>query len=217
MLLFNCSAVLFDLDGVLVDSTRSVERQYRRWSGENGLDPAKVLQISHGVRAVEVVRAMAPHLNAEEETRKIEQWEANDHDGVRVMPGAAELVNALPLDRWCVVTSGTRKLATTRLTWAGIPIPHVFVTADDVSKGKPDPAPYLMGASLLGFPAQRCLVIEDAPAGIKSAHAGGMKVIALSSTFPQDKLREADAIVSRLAQIQTSVTRWDEIRITVSD
>lgn len=217
MLVFNCSAVLFDLDGVLVDSTRSVERQYRRWSEENGLDPAKVLQISHGVRAVEVVRAVAPHLNAEEETRKIEQWEANDRDGVRVMPGAAELVNALPLDRWCVVTSGTRKLATTRLAWAGIPIPRVFVTADDVSKGKPDPAPYLIGASLLGFPAQRCLVIEDAPAGIKSAHAGGMKVIALTSTFHVQELQEADAIVSRLAQIQVSVSRSDEISITVMD
>src|ERR1700684_444412 len=131
MPVFHCSAILFDLDGVLVDSTRSVERQYRRWSEENGLDPAKVLQISHGVRAVEVVHAIAPHLDAGEETRKIEQWEANDRDGVGIMPGAAELIKALPLDRWCVVTSGTRSLATARLLWAGIPIPSEFVTADD--------------------------------------------------------------------------------------
>ncbi len=213
---FDCSAILFDLDGVLVDSTRSVERQYRRWSEENGLDPAKVLKMSHGVRAVEVVHAVAPHLDAVKETRKIEQWEAHDRDGVNVMPGAVDLVRSLPLDRWCVVTSGTHSLATTRLTWAGIPIPRVFVTADDVEKGKPDPAPYLMGALLLGFQPERCLVIEDAPAGIKSALAGGMKVVALTSTFAASELQPADATIASLTQIRADVTSAGELHISVA-
>jgi sugar-phosphatase len=205
MPLFDCAAILFDLDGVLVDSTHSVERQYRRWSEEHRLDPEKVMQISHGVRTIEVVRAVAPHLDAQAETQRLEKWEADDLDGVSVMPGAPELVRTLPPDRWCVVTSGTHALATSRLTHAGIPIPRVFVTADDVSKGKPDPAPYLKGASLLGFEPAKCLVIEDAPAGIQSAHAAAMKVIALTSTFSAEKLSGADAVVHKLKQIQIEV------------
>jgi len=202
MAVFQCSAILFDLDGVLVDSTPAVTRQYRRWSEENGLDPEKVLRIGHGVRTVEVVRAVAPHLDPEAEMRKIEQREAEDRDGVAVMPGAADLINSLPQDRWCVVTSGTLRLATARLNLANLPIPRVFVTAEDVDKGKPDPAPYLKGAALLGFDPAKCLVIEDAPAGIQSAHAGGMKVIALTSTFPADKLQDADVVVQKLSQIR---------------
>jgi mannitol-1-/sugar-/sorbitol-6-phosphatase len=217
MPVFQCSAILFDLDGVLVDSTRAVTRQYRRWSEENGLDPEKVLRIGHGVRTVEVVRAVAPHLNPETEMRKIEQREAEDRDGVAVMPGAADLIRSLPLDRWCVVTSGTLRLATARLTLANLPIPCVFVTAEDVDKGKPDPAPYLKGAALLGFDRAECLVIEDAPAGIQSAHAGGMKVIAITSTFPADKLQDADVVVQKLSQICVeSKNAVGELIITVN-
>src|SRR5208282_3069470 len=107
---FNCAAVLFDLDGVLVDSTRSVERQWRIWAREQGIDEDQVLGVGHGVRTIEVIRAVAPHLDAEAEVRKLESREADDRDGVAVMPGAIELVRAIPEGRWCVVTSGTRHL-----------------------------------------------------------------------------------------------------------
>jgi sugar-phosphatase len=202
---FPCSAILFDLDGVLVDSTRSVTRQWRRWAGENNLDAEKVLKIAHGVRTVEVVRRLTPHLNAEAEVEKIEQREADDTAGVVVMPGAAELIQSVPDGRWCVVTSGTRHLATSRLRLASLPIPRVLVTADEVSNGKPHPEPYLKGAQLLGFDPVDCLVIEDAPAGIQSAHAGGMKAIGVASTFPASELHAADAVVSALQQIRVSV------------
>ena len=201
---FRCAAVIFDLDGVLVDSTHSVSRQWRIWANENNLEPARILEIAHGRRTAEVVELLTPHLAVEDEVTKIEQREAADTDGVRVMPGAPELVAAIPDGYWCVVTSGTRYLATSRLRLAGIRIPKVLVSAEDVVKGKPAPEPYLKGARMLGMEPAQCLVIEDAPAGILSAHAAGMKVVALTSTYPASELGEADGLVQSIAQIRLS-------------
>ncbi len=213
---FHGSAILLDLDGVLVDSTRSVARQWRWWAQQNQVDPDYIEKMAHGVRAVEVIRQLAPHLDAEAEVTQLEEREAADHDGVSVMPGAAELLKSLPTDRWCVVTSGTRYLATARLKLGELPAPRVLVSADDVSKGKPDPEPYLMGAQLLGMNPVECLVIEDAPAGIRAAHAGGMKVIAITSTYPAAALSEADALIERLTQIQVRTAREGGLEVDVS-
>jgi mannitol-1-/sugar-/sorbitol-6-phosphatase len=202
---FNCAAILFDLDGVLVDSTRSVSRQYRLWAQRANLDPRLAEDVPHGVRAIEIVRRLAPHLDAEAEVEKLERMEAEDQEGVSVMPGAAELLKSIPEGRWCVVTSGTRYLATCRLKYAKLPIPRVMVSADEVSKGKPDPEPYLTGARLLGINATECLVIEDAPAGIEAAHAGRMKVIGITSTYAASAL-EANVVIQKLAQITVSQT-----------
>jgi sugar-phosphatase len=198
---FRCSAILFDLDGVLVTSTEAVSRQWRRWADENGVDAVELLKIAHGRRTAEVVRQLAPHLDIKSEVQKIEKREAEDTDGVVVMPGAVELVRSIPEGQWCVVTSGTRYLATSRLRLANIEIPRVLVSADDVNDGKPHPEPYLKGAQMLGFPPEECLVIEDAPAGIEAAHAGGMRVIALPSTYPVHRLNQADAVVDSLRQV----------------
>jgi sugar-phosphatase len=215
MTIFRCAAVLFDLDGVLVDSTRSVERQWRAWAREQGIDGDKVMAVAHGVRTIEVIRAVAPQLDAAAEVRKLESREADDRDGVVAMPGAVELVRAIPEGRWCVVTSGTRLLASARLRLFGIPTPKVMITADDVAHGKPHPEPYLKGAELLGVNPEECLVIEDAPAGIQAAHAGGMKVIALASTYPASALGEADAVVEKLAQIQVGFDGEGKLAISV--
>jgi len=204
MTTFLCAAILFDLDGVLVDSTRSVERQWRIWAREQGIDPEKVMTVGHGVRAIDVIRAVAPHLDAEAEVRKLESREADDRDGVVVMPGAVDLVRSIPEGLWCVVTSGTRHLARARLRLAGIPVPKILVAAEDVAQGKPDPEPYLRGAQLLGANPAECLVIEDAPAGIRSARAGGMKVIGLTSTYTADALKHANAVIEKLEQIRVT-------------
>jgi mannitol-1-/sugar-/sorbitol-6-phosphatase len=206
MPIFKAAAILFDLDGVLVDSTKSVARQWSLWARENNIDPEKAVEIAHGRRTIESVRLLAPHLDAEGETIKIEQREVDDGDGVVVMPGAAQLLKSIPADRWCVVTSGTRRLATSRLEVGKLPLPKIFVTADDVINGKPDPEPYLKGAALLGMDPRDCLVIEDAPAGISAAHGAGMKVIALLSTYPKSSLSGADAIVHRLAEISVGIS-----------
>jgi len=202
MTTFHCAAILFDLDGVLVDSTGSVDRQWRIWARERGIDEEKVIAIAHGVRALEVIRTIAPHLDAEAEVGKLENREAADHDGVVVMPGAIDLVRSIPADQWGVVTSGRYRLASSRLELAGVPTPRVMIAADNVDHGKPHPEPYLKGAAALDVDPKQCLVIEDAPAGIRAAHAGGMKVIGLTSTYQASALREADAIVQKLAQIK---------------
>ena len=202
---FRCAAILFDLDGVLVDSTGSVDRQWRAWAREHGIDEQTVVAIAHGVRSIEVIRAVAPHLDAQVEARRLEGREAADRDGVVVMPGAIDLVRTIPEDKWAVVTSGTRHLASARLKLAGIQAPKVMVAADDVVNGKPHPEPYLKAAELLGVTPAECLVIEDAPAGIRSAHAGGMKVVALASTYSTNALSEADWVISNLGEIRVGL------------
>lgn len=198
---FNCSAVLFDLDGVLVDSTRSVERHWRIWAAEHNLDFHRLLAVAHGRRTSETIRLIAPQLDSESEVQRIEHREADDVEGVQVMPGARELVESIPQGRWGIVTSGTRHLATSRLKLAQIPIPAVLVTAESVKEGKPHPAPYLMGAQLLGLSPEDCVVIEDAPAGVDSARAAGATVIGLANTYPAENLKAANGIVSSLEHL----------------
>ncbi len=192
---FSCSAILFDLDGVLVDSTRAVDREWREWAARKGIDGDAIMAIAHGVRTIEVIRRVAPHLNAKVEAAAIENHEAHDQRGVVVMPGAIDLVKSIPKGRWGVVTSGSRLLAQSRMKYCGLPVPKVLVTSDDVVNGKPDPEPYLKGALGLGFAPADCLVLEDAPAGIQSGRAGGMKVIGMASTYSADKLSAAHAVV----------------------
>jgi sugar-phosphatase len=215
MLTFLCSAILFDLDGVLLDSTGAVDREWREWAREQGVDEEKVIAIAHGVRTIEVIQAVAPHLDAEAETRKLESREVDHLEGVAVMPGAADLVRAIPDGRWCVVTSGSRPLASARLRWAGIPVPKVLVTAEDVRNGKPDPEPYLKAAERLGVEPKDCLVVEDAPAGIQSAHAGGMKVVGMASTFDASELKAADGVVVKLSQIKVSLDGAGKLAVKV--
>jgi len=199
---FSCAAILFDLDGVLCDSTRQVDREWREWAARKGVDGDAVMAIAHGVRTIEVIRRVAPHLDAESEAAAIEDHEAHDQTGVAVMPGALELVQSIPVGRWGVVTSGTRLLAQNRLRHCGLPVPEVLVTSDDVAHGKPDPGPYLKGAEGLRYRPAECLVIEDAPAGIQSARAGGMKVLGITSTYAADALRQADVVIGKLGQIR---------------
>lgn len=201
MPVFHCSAILFDLDGVLCDSTQAVDREWREWAARKGVDGNAVMAIAHGVRTIEVIRQVAPHLNADEEAAAIENHEAHDQRGVTVMPGALGLVSSIPLGRWGVVTSGSRLLARNRLRHCGLPIPDVLITSDDVLNGKPHPEPYLKGAAGLNFSPADCLVIEDAPAGIQSARAAGMKVLGITSTYSASQLGAADSIIENLQSL----------------
>ena len=213
---FKCSAILFDLDGVLMDSTPSVSRQWSLWARENNIDPQKAVELVHGRPTIEGVRLVAPHLDVEAEAKKIEQREIEDTEGVVVMPGAAELLKSLPPERWCVVTSGTRRLAMSRLKAGNLPVPEVLISADDVVNGKPNPEPYLKGASLLKMKPEECLVIEDAPAGIDAAHAAGMKVVGLMTTYPAAALQGADAIARALADVSVDISN-DGLTVSVNN
>jgi sugar-phosphatase len=196
-----CGAILFDLDGVLMDSRVAVERAWERWAAGHGIDPVAVLAEAHGRRTIDTIRAIAPLLDVETEARRLEDAEAVDFDGVTTLPGAAELLGALPSGSWTVVTSGTRALATGRLAHGGLPIPEQLITADDVERGKPDPQPYLAGAAALGVDPADCLVIEDAPAGIEAGKAAGMTVLAVATTFEAGALAAADYVVGSLADV----------------
>lgn len=203
--IFHCAAILFDLDGVLVDSTRSVARQWAIWAAKHNVPVEEAVRVAHGRRTVETIRLLTPHLDAEAETLRLEAREADDTDGVGRIPGALELLSTLPAKRWAVVTSGTRYLATRRLATNGLPTPAAFVTADEVSQGKPHPEPYLKGAELLGISPSECLVFEDAPAGIEAAHAAGMSAIALATTYPASDLAHAEAVLRDLSQVRATV------------
>jgi sugar-phosphatase len=171
----------------------------------HGIDPQRAIAHAHGRRSIETVRALAPELNAEEENLRVEQMEIEDKEGVTALPGAARLLTSLPQNRFAIVTSATGPLARARIGYAGLPIPEHLVTADDVTDGKPSPEPYLKGAALLGFAAQECLVIEDAPAGITSARTSGMRVIALPNTYPVDELAGSTAIVRSLKDLEVHI------------
>jgi mannitol-1-/sugar-/sorbitol-6-phosphatase len=204
-----CGAILFDLDGVLMDSRVAVERAWERWATGHGIDPIAVLAQAHGRRTIDTIRAIAPLLDIEAEARLLEVAESVDFDGVTTLPGAAELLEALPAGSWTVVTSGTRALATGRLAHGGLPIPERLITADDVERGKPDPQPYLAGAAALGIDSADCLVIEDAPAGIEAGKAARMTVLAVATTFEARALAAADYVVGSLADVVLSFTTED--------
>src|SRR5215207_3538889 len=201
---FECEAILFDLDGVLVDSTAVVTRTWRDWAKEKGLDAERILEVAHGRRAAEVVRLFAPDLDADVEARELERIEVEDLEGVLEIKGARELLASLPPDGWTVVTSGTRFIAEKKLEHVGLPVPNRIVTAEDVEKGKPDPEAYLKGAEALGVRPEACLVVEDAPSGIRSAKAAGMRVIAVATTHHPEDLTGADAVAGSLTRIRVT-------------
>jgi sugar-phosphatase len=159
---FSCKAILFDLDGVLVNSNANVERHWRLWAQKHGLNAEEVLHLSHGRPSMETIQLVAPHLPAYEEMKQLHEQVALDFEGVEEVPGVKALVEALPEGHWAVVTSGDWLLAPGRLRHVGLSLPKVMITSDDVSKGKPDPEGYLKAATNLGFPPEQCLVIEDA-------------------------------------------------------
>lgn len=188
-----CRALLFDLDGVLVDSTPAVTRVWTSWALKHGFDPEAVVRMAHGRTSLSTIIELLPNGDHAAEDRDVERREIEDVEGVIPLPGALELLNKLPSQYWAVVTSGTRRLAEVRIRAAGLPLPKHFITASDITRGKPDPEPYLLGAKSVGFAPGDCVVIEDAPAGIRSAKSAGAKVIALRTTAPDIELAAAGA------------------------
>ena len=198
--------MLFDLDGVLIDSTPAVVRVWRRWAVEHGFDPETVVHLAHGRPSRITIRELLPNADISRENREVERREIEDLEGVVLLPGAGQLLNTLPPDRWTIATSCTRALAEVRLRAAGLPIPKAMITASDVEIGKPDPEPYLKAAAGLGFAASDCIVVEDAPAGVRAGKAAGARVIAFLTTMIRRSLEDAGAdwIVQNCADITAS-------------
>jgi len=213
-----CAALLFDLDGVLIDSTPAVTRVWRRWAAKHGFNADEVAANAHGRPSLATIREYLPHSDHEAENRVVERGEIEDLEGIVPLPGALELLHSLPPERWTIVTSCTRALAKVRMGIAGLPVPQKLITADDVTHGKPDPEPYRKAASLLGFQPADCVVLEDVPAGIRAGKAAGTKVIAFTTTDQEPALRAAGAdwIVKNCADLR-AMNSGPDLRLTLRD
>jgi sugar-phosphatase len=201
------AAFLFDMDGTLIDSIASANTVWTRWANTHGIEPERVLQNMHGVRAVDTIRWLnVPGMDVEREADLLTQAEIDATEGIVPIKGALALLGSLPANRWAVVTSAPRALVERRLEVAGIPKPRVLVTAEDVTRGKPAPDAYLLAARRLDVDARNCLVWEDAPAGIGAAEAAGADVVVISATHPEPLQTRHPVVVD-----------YDGMTVTVND
>jgi mannitol-1-/sugar-/sorbitol-6-phosphatase len=200
----HCRGVLFDLDGVLVDSTPAVARVWTVWANKHGFVPDEVVRQAHGRPSLTTIRELLPHADHDAENREVERGEIEDVEGVIPLPGALELLQTLPQERWAIATSCTRKLAEVRIRAAGLPVPKYLITSTDVQHGKPNPEPYIKAAKILGLPPADCIAVEDAPAGIRAGKAAGARVLALRTTASDTELTQAGAdwIANDLASLR---------------
>ncbi len=206
MLSLNCQAVLFDLDGTLVESTFFIERLWQDWGMQHGVIPQRMSEVMHGRPAVEIINIVAPHVSVKDEIYALETNEISRMDGMRTYAGAKELLSSLPPKQWAIVTSGSLRVATARLNYAKLPKPDVFITADDIKAGKPAPDAYLLAAKRLRVHPADCVVVEDAPTGIQAGKSAGMKVIGIASSHSKEELQQADVVVQQLADIKAHIT-----------
>lgn len=199
------AAVLFDNDGTLTDSRAAVERSWLAWADHHGIDRAALVGF-HGVPSSSIVRAVAPHLDVVAATADIDRRELEDAEGIVALPGAVEALVAVG-ERAAIVTSATLDLAVLRLEAAGLVAPEAVVTADDITRGKPDPEPFLVAARRLGVDPARCLVVEDAPAGLRAGRAAGAATLAVTTTSTAQELEpDADAVVQDLSEVRFEAT-----------
>ena len=194
MIRVECLGVLFDLDGVLIDSNPAVDRVWSGWAREHGLDPEELIRAAHGRPSITTIREYIPEEFAEAENREVERREIADIEGIVPLPGVMELLRVIPAERWAIVTSGTYALANVRIKAAGLPTPKNLVTSSDIINGKPDPEPYLKGAAKLGLAAKDCVALEDSGAGVRAGRAAGARVIGVRSATTSDaELMDAGA------------------------
>jgi sugar-phosphatase len=208
--LVRCKGILFDMDGILISSLGSVERSWTKWATMRGVDPAYALSFIHGRRAIESVALLRPDLDPAGELKLIEDIELADGEGIMVLPGVKELIAALPGERWTVVTSATERLTRMRLAASGFRLPERLVTAETVNAGKPDPAPYVAGALLLGFAPEECVVFEDSASGVASGCAADCIVVATTFSHEAEHLECADYLVRDLTGVTVSILPGDE-------
>lgn len=211
----DAAGVLFDMDGVLVSSIASADRCWKRWARHYGVPNAETFEIPHGMRAIDIVRLTKPDIDALEGLKLIEDMEVEDVADIQVLPGARALLESLPPERWAVVTSAGRRLVLARFAVAGLPVPERLVTAESVERGKPDPEPYRRGAELLGVPAAECVVVEDAPSGVRAGLAAGCRVLGVVGTHTGEELRAAGAtwVVASLENVRAEDSAGEGVRL----
>jgi sugar-phosphatase len=199
--------ILSDLDGVLVDSTTSVGRVWRRWAREHRIPFGAIEPVMHGVPSRQTVAHVAPHLDPAVESRLLDRAQADDTDGVAALPGAPVLLTGGYTRRFAIVTSCDDRLARARIDAARLPMPPVTITSDMVRQGKPHPDAYLLGAERMGAAPDECVVVEDAPAGIAAGRSAGMRVVAVTTTHAPEDLAAADELIADLRGLPAVLER----------
>ncbi|EPB82626.1 hypothetical protein HMPREF1544_10611 [Mucor circinelloides 1006PhL] len=198
------TAFIFDLDGTLIDTTPQVVKFWTDIALENNLNPAQILETSHGRRTIETLQRWVPHLATMEHVNELEGRLCLEKEGVTVLPGVMDLLQSIPAEDWTVNTAGTMLMATSRLRQFDIQVPKQMMTGDMLTQGKPHPEGYLKAAAILGKDPKDCLVFEDAPSGVMAAVAAGMQCIACTTTHTLEQLKEAGAtvVVDRLDSVK---------------
>jgi mannitol-1-/sugar-/sorbitol-6-phosphatase len=215
-----CRGLLLDLDGVLVDSTPAVARCWKRLARVHGFDAEEVIRRAHGRPSLATLRELLPDADHEAENREMERWEMEDISDVVALPGVVSLLLRLPPERWAIVTSCTRPLAEVRIRAGGFAWPRHLITSSDTQHGKPDPEPYIKGAASLGLASSDCIVVEDAPSGIRAGKASGARVLALRTTDADSELiaAGADWIVTDLSCVEpTESGHGDHLEFLLRD
>lgn len=212
-------ALAFDLDGVLVDSTEHIASVWRIWSDGHGLDTEFVLRTLHGKRTLDVIKSFVPNSDPHGESRLLEELAREVSVEIPAIPGAKELLLSLEESRfpWGIVTSAEKLTALHRLRSAGLSIPTHMIAAEECLTGKPDPLPYQLGASLLGYPTHDIVALEDSPSGLLSAQAAGLQTIALTTTHDRSLLDRADAYAPDLRSIHFQMLHDGWGSLTVSE
>ncbi len=198
----SCKAILFDFDGVIINSEPVYERHWKDWAEEHGASYEHIISIHHGIPAIRTISIAAPHVDAAYEADQFQYRCIGDLDGLIAYDGIKDVIPQLPADRWAIVTSSYRNMVGSQLDFLGLPRPQVLVTVDDVTQGKPHPEPYLKAAAALGIELSDCVVIEDSPAGITAGKKAGAQVIGVATTKTPDQLTEADIVVNAFSELK---------------
>lgn len=198
-------AIIFDLDGTLVDSYSSIEASWKAWCNRHDLDYEEVNKLSFGMRTQDSIRMFLPDCNLDEEIEILEEYECTLVEGVKAFAGANPLIDKMLKYNWAIATSGSTRVATRRLEIVNLPKPDVLVSADHVKSGKPDPEPYLLAAKQLSVDPERCLVVEDSIFGIQAGKRANMKVIGVASSHSVDELNEANLVLDSIEELNRAI------------
>lgn len=214
--LITARALLFDMDGTLVDSTAAVERVWVRWARKHGLSFDQFAHRLHGRRAIDTMTEIAPPgIDLQKEVGQLDDEELNETEGIVPVRGASELLASLPRGSWALVTSARPPLARVRMAAAGLPMPEIIVTSTDVDQGKPHPACFELALERLGITARKAVVFEDAPAGLAAGRAAGCRTIALATTTPGEQLDHEDWLHDLAAVVLDGVSADGKLHLRV--
>ena len=209
----SCIAVIFDLDGVLIDSDAAIEQRWRQWAEEHDIPFEDVEAVYHGRPMVEVIEEVAPDLDPETEIDRMRDVMTAAPDYIRAFDGVKEMLDGLPPERWAIATSARRRTATNRLDHVGLPTPNVFITADDVTRGKPAPDAYELAAERLQVDPSDCIVFEDAASGVEAARRASTRVVGVATSTDAEALSDADAVVPSLSVVDVHLTKHGTLTV----